>query len=255
MIANIGRRTFGAVNHILNLSAFAFRICRFALHLPIEGRALLRRVILEQIYFTGFQALPVLIPVGLLIGSMLIVIFAQVSAQYDLGKTTVLLVVREIGPLVTALVLILRSATSVTIQISYMKVFHEIEAIEMGGMDPIRVICLPRLIGIIISLLCLFVVFDLVSIIGGYAVVWGVTYIPMGNFLEQIGKALTGTDIIVGFLKAVCFGSIVTVTSLYHGFRDKKSIADLPEAASRAAIEGFSYCLAVNVVISAGFYV
>ncbi|MEA3280101.1 MAG: ABC transporter permease [Thermodesulfobacteriota bacterium] len=250
----IGRKTINSVNRILDLFAFTYRIGRLILQRPKEGRSLIRRITLEQIYFTAVQALPIIIPVALIIGSMLIVQFAKISNQYDLGKTMVLLIVRELGPGITALLVILRSATSVTIEIGYMNVFHEIDTIEMTGIDPVRIICLPRLIGITTAVLCLFIIFDLIAIVGGYAVVWGTTHIPMGNLLTQIGKAITPADIVVGIVKAICFGIIITVTSLYNGFNTKKHITKLPSITSGAAIECFFYCLIINVIISAVFY-
>ncbi len=250
----IGRKTINSVNRMLDLFAFTYRIGKLILQRPKEGRSLIRRITLEQIYFTAVQALPIIIPVALIIGSMLIVQFTRISNQYDLGQTMVLLIVRELGPGITALIVILRSATSVTVEIGYMNVFHEIDTIEMAGIDPVRVICLPRLIGITTAVLCLFIIFDLIAIVGGYAVVWGATYIPMGNLLAQIGKAITPIDIVVGIVKAVCFGIAITVISLYHGFNIKKHITKLPSTTSGAAIECFFYCLIINVIISAVFY-
>lgn len=251
----IGRKTIRSANHILNLFAFNYRILILLFKRPKAGRAIARRVILEQVYFTCIQTLSIIIPVALIIGSMLIVQFTKVSGQYDLGKTMVLLVVRELGPGITALLVILRSATAVTIEISYMKVLNEIDALEMAGLDPMRIICLPRFIGITTAMLCLFIIFDLVSIIGGYAIVWSITYIPMSNFLEQIAKAISATDIIVGIVKAICFGITITVTCLYHGFTAKKQITGIPLGTSKAAIQCFFYCLVINVIISIVFYV
>jgi phospholipid/cholesterol/gamma-HCH transport system permease protein len=251
----IGRKTINSVNRILDLFAFTYRIGRLIFKRVKEGRVLVRRIVLEQIYFTAVLALPIIIPVALILGSMLIVQLAKISNQYDLGKTIVLLIVRELGPGITALFVILRSATSVTVEIGYMNLFHEIDTIEMTGLDPVRVICLPRLIGITTAMLCLFIVFDIVAIVGGYAIVWSFTHIPMGNLLSQIGKAITPIDITVGIFKAVCFGITITVTCLYHGFSKIKHITKLPSITSGAAVECFFYCLIINVIISVVFYI
>ncbi|MBU0988052.1 MAG: ABC transporter permease [Proteobacteria bacterium] len=251
---NIGRKTIHFANHILDLFAFTYRILKLIFKRQEYGRAIVRRVILEQIYFTCVQALSIIVPVALLVGSMLIIEFTKISVQYDLGKITVILLVRELGPIITAFLVILRSATAVTIEIGYMNVLHEIEAFEMAGIDPMRIICLPRLVGITSAVFCLFIVFDLVSIVGGYCLVWFTTHIPMGDFLGQIGKAITAADIAVGIVKAICFGIIITVTSLKHGFQIRKNITQIPPGTSRAAIESVIFCLISNVIISAIFY-
>jgi len=250
----IGRKATSTTNHIFNLFAFTYRIFVLIFQRPRAGRALVRRVTLEQVYFTCVQALPIIIPIALVFGSMLIIQFAKVSGQYDLGKTMVMLIVRELGPVVTALLVLLRSATAVAIEISYMNVFHEIDALEMAGIDPMRIVCLPRLIGITSAVLCLFIVFDIVAIIGGYLIVWAFTYIPMGDFMTQIGKAITATDIAVGIIKAIFFGITIAVTCLKHGFSIKKLITDVPVSGSKAAVECFFYCLVINVIISILFY-
>ena len=251
----IGRKTINSINHILDLFAFTYRILVLAISRPKAGRTLIGRVIIQQLYFTAVQALPVIIPIALLVGSAVIIQFARLSGQYDFGRVSVLLIVREVGPIVTAMMVILRSATAVTIEVSYMRVLHELDAIEMSGLDPGRVVCVPRLVGITSALVGLFIVFDLISIFGGYAVVWLLTYIPMGNFLYQIAKAITLADIAVGLIKAIMFGVIITVTCLYRGFEMKRQITEVPVATSRSAVECFLYCLVVNAFISVVFYV
>ena len=250
----IGRKTLRTLNRTLDLFAFSYRILGLLFVRPKVGSALIRRVIIEQIYFTAVQALPILIPTALFIGCIQIFQWTKLSGQVDLGKTIVLLIVREIGPLITALLVILRSATAVTVEISYMNVLHEMDAFEMTGIDPFRIVCLPRLVGITSAILSLFVVFDIVSIVGGYMVVWMTTHLPLGNFLGQIAKAITATDIWIGFLKAICFGFTITVISLYHGFGTQRQITRVPMATSRASVECFLYCLVIDIFISALFY-
>ncbi len=250
----IGRSTIRSFNHVTTLLTFASILLRMLFRRPAEGRTLIRRIALEQIFFTAVQALPVIIPIALIIGSAMIIQFSRLSTQYDLGNIAVILIVRELGPAITAFLIILRSATAVTIETGYMKVLHEIDALEMSGINIVWFVCIPRLVGITTAILCLFVVFDIVAIIGGYAVVWTITYLPVGNFLRQIAGAVTVSGIAVGLLKAVCFGITITVTSTYHGLKVGSHITEIPVAASRAAVECFFYCLVINVTISALFY-
>jgi phospholipid/cholesterol/gamma-HCH transport system permease protein len=251
----IGRKAIFSFGHILDLFAFTYRMLVLVFVRPKEGRTLIGRIIIQQLYFTAVQALPILIPIALLVGSMVIIQFAKLSGQYDFGRISVLLIVRELGPFITAMLVILRSATAVTIEVSYMRVLHELDAIEMAGMDPMRVVCLPRLVGITSAMLGLFIVFSLVSILGGYTILWLTAYIPMGSFLHQIAKAITLTDILVGIIKVLLFGIVITTTCLYRGLEMKKQITEVPVATSRAAIECFLYCLIINVFISTSFYI
>lgn len=259
LVQAIGRRTISGANHMLDLFAFTNRIAGIPFKRHKTGRKLVLRFTFEQIYFTAIQALPIVLFIALITGSMIIIQltrqFGTVEGRYILGELIVILVVRELGPLFTALIVILRSAVAVTVETSYMAVLGELDALEMQGIDPVHIICLPRLIGITVAVLCLFFIFDMVAILGGYAVAWTVTSVPLENFLEEIGKAISGIDITVGIVKAIFFGFTITVTSVYRGFRTKKSITEIPPETSRAAVECLLYCLFINIIISVIFYV
>lgn len=251
---SVGRKAYSAVNYILNLCAFSYRILKALFRGGENGRAIIRRAIIDQIYYTAVQALQIMIPISLLVGSIMILQFAKITGQYDLGKTAVLIIVRESGPIITAFVVILRSATAVTVETSYMNIRNEIESIEMLGIDPVRIICVPRLIGITSAIVCLFIVFDLLSIIGGAVIVWSITNVPVEVFLGQVGKAITVIDILVGIIKALAYGFIITVVCTYHGFVEKSRITQLAETVSRASIECFFYCIVIDIIVSAVFY-
>ncbi len=254
VIGSVGRQALASLNQIATQLTFAYKLLRLLTFPPKFGMALVRRITMEQVYFTAVQALPIIIPIAILIGCMIIIQFSRFSGQYDLGKITVLIIVRELGPILTAFLIILRSATAVTIEVGYMNVFYEVDALEMAGIDPLWIVCVPRLIGITSAILCLFIVFDLVAIVGGYAIVWSITYIHLGDFLIQIANAISVADITVGLIKAVLFGVTITVTCLYHGFKTQRHITQIPVATSRASVQCFIYCLVISAVISLLFY-
>ena len=254
-IGALGKTAIGSINRVADLCALTYRLLTIALSPPRSGQTLIKRVIVEQVYFTAVQALPVIIPVALIIGCMMIVQLSQIHGQVDLGKVVVLLILRELGPLISAIIVILRSATAVTIEMSYMNVLYEIEALEMAGIDPFHVLCLPRLVGITTAIVSLILVFDLMAILGGYAIVKGVTVLPIEGFFQQIAKNVDGTDIIVSLSKGMLFGLTITVTCLHHGFTPKNQITQVPIATSRAAVDCFFYCLVISIFISFVFYV
>jgi phospholipid/cholesterol/gamma-HCH transport system permease protein len=254
LLGAAGRKTFYAFNHISKLFALTCHMLRLIVFRPKEGRVVVKRIVLEQIYFTAVQALPIIVPIALIFGSMIIIQFSRFTGQLNLGRITVLIILRELGPVITAFLIILRSATAVTIEISYMNVFHEMDALEMLGVDPYWVVFVPRMIGITTAVLCLFIVFDIVAILGGYAVVWMITYIYMGDYLIQIANAISGADIVVGIIKAVLFGITITVTCLYHGLSTRAHITQIPVATSHASVQCFVYCILINVFISTLFY-
>jgi phospholipid/cholesterol/gamma-HCH transport system permease protein len=259
VIQTIGRRTIQGLDHLLNVLAFSHRIAAILIRRPKTGRKLLFRFALEEFYFTAVQALPVLVFIALITGSTLIMQLAQRFASLEgrsiLGDLMVLLVVRELGPLFTALIVILRSAVAVTAEISHMRVSGELDALELQGIDPLYLVGLPRILGVMVAVFCMFIVFDMVAILGGYCFSWIATDIPMENFLKGIGKTVSGMDIAVGTVKATLFGLTISIVSLYRGFSVRKTVTQIPMEISKAAIECLLYCLFVNVIISVVFYV
>ncbi len=249
-----GVRAISLAGHLLNLFAFTYRLFEIFIVRPISGRALARKAVVEQIYFTAVQALPIIIPIALIMGTALIIQLSKFSGDLDLGKVTVILLIRELGPIITALLVILRSATAVTIEISCMVVFNEIETIEMAGADPMRILSFPRFVGITSAVFCMFIIFDIVAILGGYAIVWITTDLNINSFLLLVGRAITATDMMVGLIKSITFGITITVISLYHGFRTPKKFTFIPVSASKAAVECFFWCMVINIFISAVFY-
>ncbi len=250
----VGRQTLRSGNHLLELAAFGYRIAGgFFRQRPGDKKAF-RRCLLEEVFFSCIEALRIVVPAALLIGAALMLYLSRVSEQFFLGKAILFVIVREVGPALTALLVILRSSPTLTGEILCMRVC------EAGGNpsapSPVdwQTVCSPRIFGLILSLLLLFIVFDVVAIFGGFAAVWIGSDILLGDLPAQIGKALVLTDIAVPAAKAFFFGTLIGVTSLFYGFKRQPEMFAVPRAASRAAMESFFYCLVANIGISAAFY-
>ncbi len=250
----LGRFGLRWFHHVANLLAFTWRLFSLAVRKPLVGKPLVHRIVVEQIYFTAVQALPIVIPIALLIGTMVIVQFGKAAGQYDLGKLTVLLLVREMGPLLTAFIVILRSSVAITAEISYMRILNELEAVELMGIDPMHILGYPRLVGITTAMIGLFIIFDLAAVFGGNALAWTLTEIPMDQILPQMVKALEMRDITVGIVKALFFGVTITVVSLYRGFTVPRDMTAIPVACSAGAVETLFYILGFNIFLSLIFY-
>lgn len=250
-----GRKFLRLINYVSSISGLLYRILKLFVTGNYKGKKLVRAGIIEQIYFTAVQALWLIVPIALVIGTVFFLQFSQFAGQYDFGKIAVFVLMRETGPMIAAILVILRSATAVTIEIAYMNVRNEMDAILMAGADPIALICIPRLIGITLAILCLFIVFNLVAIFGGFIVAWGLSDISLSIFLAMIGKAISITDVFVVFAKAVTFGILISTICMYRGFEAKNSITEVPIKTSKAAVECFFYCLVLNIIISILFVI
>ncbi|PIE75370.1 MAG: hypothetical protein CSA18_00350 [Deltaproteobacteria bacterium] len=238
------------LNDILSLSGLLYRILKIFVTGSYKGKKIVRVVIIEQIYFTAVQALWLIIPIALIIGTVFFLQFSKIASQYDFGKIAVVVLMRETGPIVAAVLVILRSATAVTIEIGYMNVGKEMDFIQMSGVDPIALICIPRLVGITSAILCLFLVFDFVAVFGGYIVAWAMSDLSLSRFLGMLGRSITIGDTFAVLFKALSFGIIISVISIFRGFEVKKSLNEIPVKTSKSAVESFFYCFLFNILIS-----
>lgn len=253
LAGNTGRIFLNYLDYILSLFGLLYRILKIFVTRNYTGKTLVKIGIVEQIYFTAVQALWLIIPIALVIGTTFFLQFSKLAGQYEFGRIAVMVIIRETGPMTTAILVILRSATAVTIEIGYMNVRKEMDAIQMAGADPIALICLPRLIGITSAILCLFIVFDLVAIFGGYIASWFLSDVSLSIFLAMIGKSISAMDVAAGLVKGVTFGVLISTICMFRGFEAKNSITEVPGKASKAAVECFFYCLILDIIITLSF--
>ncbi len=240
------------------LSAFFYRILRTIFIKNGQGRRVIRQIIVQQIYFTAVEVLLLLGIIGIIFGALVIIqILAQLSRvgiSEALGQFLVVIVIRELGPLITAVIVILYSGTATATEVGYMTVLGDIRAITMRGIDPIHFVAVPRLIGTTIAMVCLLIYFDVVALLGGFIVSWLLTGIPFYTFIMGVAASIGASDIIIGFIKAIFFAAIIVVICLYRGFQVGGEITGLPRAISKSAMDCFLGLLIVDLIISGIFY-
>jgi len=240
------------------LSAFFYRILKTILTKAGKGHRIIRKIIAQQIYFTAIEVLLLLGVIGVIFGALVIIqILAQLSRvgiSEALGQFLVVIVIRELGPLIAAVIVILYSGTAMATEVGYMTVLGDIRAITMRGIDPIHFVAVPRLIGTTIAMVSLLIYFDVVALLGGFIVSWLLTGIPFYTFIMGVAASIEASDIIIGFIKAIFFAIIIVVICLYRGFQVGGEITRLPRAISKSALDCFLALLVVNLIISGIFY-
>jgi phospholipid/cholesterol/gamma-HCH transport system permease protein len=240
------------------LSAFFYRILKTILTRAGQGHKIIGKIIVQQIYFTAVEVLLLLGVIGVIFGALVIIqILAQLSRvgiSEALGKFLVVIVIRELGPIIAAVIVILYSGTAMATEVGYMTVLGDIRAITMRGIDPIHFVAVPRLIGITIAMVSLLIYFDVVALLGGFIVSWLLTGIPFYTFIMGVAASIEGSDIIIGFIKAIFFAAIIVVICLYRGFQVGGEITRLPRVISKSALDCFLALLIVNLIISGIFY-
>jgi phospholipid/cholesterol/gamma-HCH transport system permease protein len=162
-------------------------------------------------------------------------------------------VVRELGPLFTAILVISRSSSAIATELAAMRVNREMEFLRGLGISPLRYLIVPRVVGTAVSLVALTVWFEAVTIAGGLFFSSLVVQLPFVAQLQSILGALSAPDLGVSLLKSLLFGLVVAAASCFHGLQVGSSITEIPQVTTRAVMQGLSLVVVINVLLTVAF--
>lgn len=206
----------------------------FGAMLARSGIALSRpRLVSQQVHFIGNYSLLIIAVSGMFVGFVLglqgYYTLNRYGSEEALGLLVALSLVRELGPVVTALLFAGRAGTSLTAEIGLMKAGEQLSAMEVMAVDPIRRVLVPRLWGGIIAMPILAAVFSMVGILGGWVVGVLLIGVDAGAFWSQMQNGVdVWKDVANGVIKSVVFGVTVTLVALYEGWQAKPTPKALP---------------------------
>lgn len=203
-----------------------------------QGRAAIRVVFLKQVYFTGWEGAKIIVIIAIILGT---VIIAQVVSLVGVngaltGKILVWVVLRELAPLLTAVIVIARSGTAIAAELGTMKINGEIEALELLGIPTERYLILPRVMGVTTSVVILTFYFVLAAFIASFLVASIGWHIPYDQFSQGILSSLGIKEIMVLLIKSLLFGLFVSATCCCYGLGVGRSATEVPQAATRAVM-------------------
>ena len=254
----IGRWANDKLRYYLDLSTLLYLAFKEIVAERKKGFSLVWEITLRQIYFTGVEALQVITLVSLALGTVVIV--ESASQMRLLGGTqfisTILVVVilRELGPLLTAFIVIGRSGTAIAAELGNMIVAHELEAIRLMGINLVYFIVTPRIIGVTIAVVCLTIYFSAVALVGGFVVSELILPADLPVFLKELIVSLTVTDLVFGILKSAIFGLLIGLICTYHGLTVRYSSIEVPQVATRGVVSAILAIIAFNVLLTLLFY-
>ena len=217
-----------------------------------RGGALVRGAVLEQIRRAGVDLLPfvglVSVVAGFVILGQTVVLLRQVGAEDMLGSMMVVVLFRELAPVATALVVLLRVGTATVVELATMRATGEVEALEALSIDPVHYLVLPRVIGLSVSVFCLAVYFMLGALIGGYVFCF-VERLPLTlvDYVDQLAGALTWQDFLWVILKTGGFGAAIAVLTCYQGLSSPLRLDQVPSAATQALTWSLVTCVLLDL--------
>ena len=215
--------------------------------------AVVHPLIFEQIARAGLGMLPMIgflaAALGFVVIGQTVAILTKVGAQDLIGTVMVTVFVRELGPLIAAMVVLLRVGTATVIELGMTRALGEVEALEALGIDPIHYLVVPRVLGMAIGVLTLSSYLILGAVFSGYlfAFLQDVPLTP-GEYFRQLALALTWQDFALLALKTMAFGGILAVVTCFHGLAQPLLLAEVSSATTRALVTSLIACVALDAL-------
>lgn len=257
-IDSLGRFVTTNIEYTLRVLLMVYLSIRATILDQAQGFRTITNVIGAQVYFTGFQALPLISTLALTTGGVLIIQamsnLTLLGGTEMIGNFLIVVMSREAAPLFTALVVIARSGTAVASEVGNMRANREIEALESLGINPLSFIVFPRVIGGVISVVCLAVYFNFIALIGGFFLTKFMHDMPFNFYSDSLMRAFTKEDLILFILKNSFSGMIIFVVCCYQGMSVKKSPHEVPQVTTQAVVKSIIYVTIFNMAVTALFY-
>lgn len=216
------------------------------------------KILVMQILFTFVHAMGISTLLALAIGGAVNIIgmpmLANFSQDQFIYPLLIIIITRELGPLLTAFIVIARSATAIATEIAGMVVSHEVEAYISVGVDPVEHLAVPRFIGVTTSLVLLNIYFSVFGLAGSFLVARLFTSTPMDHYFTNLLQCLTIQDILLSIIKSIAFGVIISIGAVIQGFSVERASTEVPIAGLKAVSGAFGLCIIVNVLLSVLFY-
>lgn len=212
--------------------------------------------LLQQLYFVGVLSLVIIVLSALFIGMVLglqgYTILVKFGAEHALGQLIALSLVRELGPVVSALLFAGRAGSALTAEIGLMKISEQLSSMEMMGVDPLRRIIAPRFWAGQISMPILALIFNSIAILGGYTV--GVEWLGVDNgaFWANMQSAVDfHTDVVNGIIKSIVFGTVVTWIAVFQGIDCQPTSEGIGRATTRTVVYSSLAILGLDFFLTA----
>ena len=211
---------------------------------------------IREIYFAGVMSLVIIMVSGLFVGMVLglqgFETLQKYGAEETMGVLVALSLVRELGPVVTALLFASRAGSAITAEIGLMKATEQLKAMDMMAVDPVARVVAPRFWAGVISMPILAALFSAMGIFGGYIVAVALVGIDPGVFWANMQSAVDFRyDIWNGIIKSIAFGIAVSVIATFEGFDADPTAEGVSRATTRTVVTSALTVLAIDLILTA----
>jgi phospholipid/cholesterol/gamma-HCH transport system permease protein len=253
-VAGIGEVTLMLTGRVYSMLGFGGLIAATFARLLLQPGRLRATATLVQMEQTGLNAMPIVGLLSFLIGVVMAYQGADQLRRFGAEIYTVNLlgvaILRELGVLLSAIIIAGRSGSAFTAQIGTMQVNQEIDALNTLGLDPVEVLVLPRIFGLVLTLPLLVFYADAMGMLGGFLMSWATLGIPLSAFLDQLRGAIGEWTLWVGVIKAPFFAWIIAMVGCYEGFNVTGSAESVGRLTTQSVVESIFVVIVADAAFS-----
>ncbi len=257
MVGAIGRSVLAFLQDVGSLSVTSARAMGHAGKSALPGGRGRIRVVIQQAWLTGASALPIAGLIAFMIGLILALQSAvqleRLGAERYVASLVSVAITRELGPVITAIVVAGRTGSAIAAEISSMKIQEELDALEVMGFNIMSYLVAPRVLALVIVLPLLTALCDLIGIIGGLVCAVTALHMPAQLYIETAREALTLKDFVTGLIKAGVFGVTIACVGVWCGLKVRGGPEGVGKATTRSVVLGI-FLIVVNDLIFTGLF-
>lgn len=250
----IGGKFFLFFNTIRGVAAFTLISLGVLINKFNKGTCIIHPMIRQQARRCGIDLLPLIVFISLAIGFLVIgqtvAILSRFGVKDLIGVLMVSVVIRELGPLAAAFIILGKVGTAIVIELATSRAMGEVETLETLGIDPVHYFVVPRIVGIIAGTISLTVYLVIGGILSGYLFAF-LQEVPIhpSEYFRQIADALSYVDFIIIFIKGAGFGLLISVIACYHGLAKPINLAMISKVTTSAILQSIIGCVILDALI------
>ncbi|MEI8233510.1 MAG: ABC transporter permease [Verrucomicrobiota bacterium] len=245
-----GNWLVGKLSYLGKCTLFLLEALACCLTPPVKGDR-----IVKQLWFIGWKSMPVICLTAAFTGMVLALqghpTLRRVGSEAFLGPLVALSLIRELGPVLAALMVTGRAGSSLTAQIGIMRINDQIDALELMGLNPIRYLVVPNFIALVVAMPLLSAIFDLIAIFGGYLLGVRVLGLNSGVYFGEMNNYVVLHDIVGGIYKSMSFGLLIAWVCCYKGFNSRFGAEGVSAATTQAVVNASVLILVWDYLFSA----
>jgi phospholipid/cholesterol/gamma-HCH transport system permease protein len=253
----IGRRAVTLWDDIIGALAFVGRLAATAVRSLPHPRGLRPISIARHVYDTGITAIPIVALIAFLISVIIAYMSAQqlrsFGAEIFVVDLVTIGVLRELGVLLTAIIVAGRSGSAFAAEIGSMRLNEEIDALQATGVDPVEALVLPRVLGLVISLPLLTVIADLIGLVGGAVLCAALLRMPLDQYVNRVSQAISPTTFWVGIIKAPVFAILIAMAGTHRGMQVSGSSRELGRLTTVAVVQAIFLVILADALFAVLF--